>query len=56
MYIIGIKGMTRKKLGTKVLITLLDKREMTSIRFVDYKEQSLDDLEASSSEAKLEEN
>jgi len=25
-YIIGIKGMTRKKLGTKVLITLLDKR------------------------------
>ncbi|RCV22542.1 hypothetical protein SETIT_4G228900v2 [Setaria italica] len=26
MYIIGIKGMTRKKLGTKVLITLLDKR------------------------------
>ena len=26
MYIIEIKGMTRKKLGTKVLITLLDKR------------------------------
>ena len=26
MYVIGIKGMTRKKLGTKVLITLLDKR------------------------------
>jgi hypothetical protein len=26
MYIIGIKGMTRKKLGTKVLISLLDKR------------------------------
>jgi hypothetical protein len=26
MYIIGIKGMTRKKLGTKVLTTLLDKR------------------------------
>jgi hypothetical protein len=26
MYIIGIKGMTRKKLETKVLITLLDKR------------------------------
>jgi hypothetical protein len=26
MYIIGIKGMTRKKLGTKVLATLLDKR------------------------------
>jgi len=26
MHIIGIKGMTRKKLGTKVLITLLDKR------------------------------
>ena len=26
MYIIGIKGMTRKKLGTKILITLLDKR------------------------------
>jgi hypothetical protein len=26
MYIIGIKGMTRKKLGTKVLVTLLDKR------------------------------
>lgn len=26
MYIIGIKEMTRKKLGTKVLITLLDKR------------------------------
>jgi hypothetical protein len=26
MYIIGIKGMIRKKLGTKVLITLLDKR------------------------------
>jgi hypothetical protein len=26
MYIIGIKGMTRKKLGAKVLITLLDKR------------------------------
>src|SRR6266508_2894657 len=26
MYIVGIKGMTRKKLGTKVLITLLDKR------------------------------
>jgi len=25
-YIIGIKGMTMKKLGTKVLITLLDKR------------------------------
>jgi hypothetical protein len=23
MYIIGIKGMTRKKLGTKVLVTLL---------------------------------
>ena len=29
---------------------------MTNIRFVDYREQSLDDLEASSSEAKLEEN
>ena len=26
MYIIGIKGMTRKKLGSKVLITLLDRR------------------------------
>jgi hypothetical protein len=26
MYLIGIKGMTRKKLGTKVLVTLLDKR------------------------------
>jgi hypothetical protein len=26
MYIIGVKGMTRKKLGTKVLVTLLDKR------------------------------
>jgi hypothetical protein len=26
MYTIEIKGMTRKKLGTKVLITLLDKR------------------------------
>jgi hypothetical protein len=26
MYIIEIKGMTRKKLGTKVLVTLLDKR------------------------------
>jgi hypothetical protein len=26
MYIIRIKGMTRKKLGTKVLVTLLDKR------------------------------
>ena len=26
MYIIGVKGMTRKKLGAKVLITLLDKR------------------------------
>jgi hypothetical protein len=26
MYIIGIKGMTRKKLGTKALTTLLDKR------------------------------
>ena len=26
MYIIGIKGMTRKKVGTKVLDTLLDKR------------------------------
>jgi hypothetical protein len=26
MYIIGIKGMTRKKLGTKVLVILLDKR------------------------------
>ena len=26
MYIVGVKGMTRKKLGTKVLITLLDKR------------------------------
>jgi hypothetical protein len=26
MYIIGIKCMTRKKLGTKVLVTLLDKR------------------------------
>jgi hypothetical protein len=25
MYIIGIKGMRRKKLGTKVLVTLLDK-------------------------------
>ena len=25
MHIIGIKGMTRKKLGTKDLITLLDK-------------------------------
>jgi hypothetical protein len=25
MYIIGIKGMTRKKLGTKVLVTLLAK-------------------------------
>jgi hypothetical protein len=26
MYIIGIKGMTRKKLGTKDLVTFLDKR------------------------------
>jgi hypothetical protein len=26
MYIIGIKVMTRKKLGRKVLVTLLDKR------------------------------
>ena len=26
MYIIGVKGMTRKKLGAKVLITLLDRR------------------------------
>lgn len=26
MYIIGVKGMKRKKLGVKVLITLLDKR------------------------------
>jgi hypothetical protein len=26
MYIIKIKGMIRKKLGTKVLVTLLDKR------------------------------
>jgi hypothetical protein len=26
MYIIRIKGMTRKKLGTNVLVTLLDKR------------------------------
>jgi hypothetical protein len=26
MYIIGIKGTTKKKLGTKVLVTLLDKR------------------------------
>jgi hypothetical protein len=26
MYIIGIKGMIRKKLGTNVLVTLLDKR------------------------------
>jgi hypothetical protein len=26
MYIIEIKGKTRKKLGTKVLVTLLDKR------------------------------
>jgi hypothetical protein len=26
MYLIGIKGMTRKKLGTKILVTLLDKR------------------------------
>jgi hypothetical protein len=26
IYIIRIKGMTRKKLGTKVLVTLLDKR------------------------------
>jgi hypothetical protein len=26
MYIIGIKGMIKKKLGTKVLVTLLDKR------------------------------
>jgi hypothetical protein len=26
MYIIGVKGMTKKKLGTKVLVTLLDKR------------------------------
>lgn len=26
MYIIGVKGLTRKKLGMKVLITLLDKR------------------------------
>jgi hypothetical protein len=26
IYIIGIKGMTRKKLGTNVLVTLLDKR------------------------------
>jgi hypothetical protein len=25
MYIIGIKGMTRKKLGTNILVTLLDK-------------------------------
>jgi hypothetical protein len=26
MYIIGVKGMIRKKLGAKVLITLLDRR------------------------------
>jgi hypothetical protein len=26
MYIIGIKGMTRKKLGTKILVIMLDKR------------------------------
>jgi hypothetical protein len=26
MYLIGVKGMTRKKLGAKVLITLLDRR------------------------------
>src|SRR3954466_13957241 len=26
MYTIGVKGMTRKKLGAKVLITLLDRR------------------------------
>jgi hypothetical protein len=28
MYIIGIKGMTIKKLGTRVLVTLLDKSEI----------------------------
>ena len=33
MYIIGIKGITRKKLGTKVLITLLDKR-WESVRII----------------------
>jgi len=40
----------------KDYISYENNRGMTSIRFVDYKEQSLDDLEASSSEAKLEEN
>ena len=39
MYIIGVKGMTRKKLGTKVLITLLDKRwesvEKASLGFME---------------------
>ena len=37
----------------KDYISYEDKRGMTSIRFVDYKEQSLDDLEASSSEEKI---
>jgi hypothetical protein len=47
MYIIGIKCMTRKKLGTKVLITLLDKRWGTinkaALRFLegDMNENSL---------------
>ena len=40
----------------KDYISYENNRGLTSIRFVDYKEQSLDDLEASSSEAKLEEN
>ena len=40
----------------KDCISYENNRGITSIRFVDYKEQSLDDLEASSSEAKLEEN
>jgi len=40
----------------KDYISYENNRGMTSIRLVDYKEQSLDDLEVSSSEAKLEEN
>ena len=40
----------------KDYISYENNRGMTSIRFVDYKEQSLDDLEASSLGAKLEEN
>ena len=40
----------------KDYISYENNKGLTSIRFVDYKEQSLDDLEASSSESKLEEN